>query len=118
LLNFLWFALGLGSLLVALCLCTVLLRLHRTLGSVEQTLETADETMRELVPEVRGSLGNVNDITAGVNLALHAGGTGANRLGASLSEKAHGAAQGAGAAAHGTRVGLWTFWRSLRDRPQ
>ena len=50
-LNFLWLALGIGALLVALALCLVLLRLNRTLAVMEETLMTADEAMKELVPE-------------------------------------------------------------------
>ena len=115
-LNFLWLALGIGALLIAVSLCTVLLRLHRTLGALEQTLETADESLREVIPEVRGSLGNVNDITAGVNLALRSAETGANRLGAGLNDTAHDATLEASAAAYGARIGWRTFWRSLRDR--
>jgi hypothetical protein len=115
-LNFLWLALGIGALLVAVSLCTVLLRLHRTLGVLEQTLETADESLREVTPEVRGALGNVNDITAGVNLALRSAETGANRLGSGLNDTAHDATLEASAAAHGASVGWRTFWRSLRGR--
>jgi hypothetical protein len=115
-LNLLWVALGVSALLVALFLCAALNRLRRTLGALEGTLETADEAMRELIPEVRGSLGNVNDITAGVNVALRSAGTGAARVGAGLGERAGGAGQEATAAAHGLGVGLRTFWRSLRYR--
>lgn len=114
-LNFLWFALGLSALLVALCACTVLLRLHLTLGSLERTLDTADETLRELVPEVRGSLGNVNDITAGLNLLLRSASAGAGRVGAGLGEQAGDARRGTSAAAYGVAVGVRAFWRSLRE---
>ena len=58
----------------------VLLRLHRTLSILEETLLTADEAIREVVPEVRDSLSNVNDISAGVNVVLRSAGGGANRL--------------------------------------
>ncbi|HEX4215294.1 MAG TPA: DUF948 domain-containing protein [Candidatus Dormibacteraeota bacterium] len=112
-LNFLWFALGLGALLVALCLCTVLLRLHRTLSALEQTLMTADESLREIVPEVQGSLGNVNNLTAGVNLALRSAGSGASRVGANVGDAAGEAGRDARAAAHGVAVGFRAFWRGV-----
>jgi uncharacterized protein YoxC len=114
LLNFVWFAVGLGVLLIALCLCSLLLRLHRTLGDLERILETADESLRELVPEVRGSLGNVNDITAGVNLALRVAGSGAGRVGTQFGKHATGAAQTASAAIHGLGASLQSLWRSAK----
>jgi uncharacterized protein YoxC len=115
LLSFLWFALGLGSLLVALCLCSLLLRLHKTLADVERTLQTVDEALREVTPEIRGSLGNVNDITAGVNLALKVAGGGASRLGSSLGEVAGSANRGVAAAFHGARASTVSLWRSFRE---
>ena len=114
-LNFMWFALGLGALLVAVCACTVLLRLHLTLGVLERTLETADESLRELVPEVRGSIGNVNDIAAGLNLLVRSAGAGAGRVGAGLGERAGDASRGTSAVTHGVAVGVRAFWRSLRE---
>ena len=115
-LNVLWIALAVAALLVALALCSVLVRLHRTLGVMEQTLRSADEAMQEVVPEMRGSLGNVNDITAGVNLALRSANRGAGRLGTSANAAAQDAALGAAAAAHGAQVGWRAFLRSLRQR--
>ncbi|MGH7910813.1 MAG: hypothetical protein ACREOV_03750 [Candidatus Dormibacteraceae bacterium] len=115
-LNVLWIALGVAALLVAVALCSVLLRLHRTLGMMERTLETADEAIREVAPEMRGSLGNVNDIAAGVNLALRSAGTGAGRLSGEVSTVAQSASLTAAAAAHGARVGWGAFWREIGAR--
>lgn len=115
-LNVLWIALGVAALLVALTLCSVLLRVHRTLGVMERTLETADEAMQELVPEMRGSLGNMNDIAAGVNLALRSAESGAGRLTGEVSTVAQSASLNAAATAHGVRVGWSAFWRSIAAR--
>jgi hypothetical protein len=115
-LNVLWIALGVAALLVALALCSLLLRAHRTLAVMERTLETADEAMQELVPEMRGSLGNVNDIAAGVNLALRTAESGAGRLTGEVSTVAQSASVSAAATAHGARVGWAVFWRGIFDR--
>jgi hypothetical protein len=104
LLNFLWLALGIGSLLVAVFLSLALLRLIRTLAIVEETLLTADEAMKEVVPEIKGSLGNVNDITASVNVGLRTAGAGTARLGNDLGERAARSGRGLRAALFGARV--------------
>jgi hypothetical protein len=109
LLNFLWLALGIGSLIVALALSVVLLRLNRTLAMVEETLITADEAMKELLPEVKASLGNVNDITAAVNLGLRSAGAGTARLGGDLGERASRSGRGLKAAMFGARVAVATL---------
>jgi hypothetical protein len=116
LLNFLWVALGISALLVAIFVCLVLLRLNRTLAVLEETLMTADEAMREMVPEVRGSLGNVNDITAGVNVALRSATVGASRLGDGLGERASSSARGASATLYGARVAARSLWQSYAGR--
>ncbi len=79
-LNFLYFAAGLAVLAVALFLCIALYRLARALAALEESLVTTDEAIQELTPELRGSLGSVNDIAAGVNVALRTAGEGAQRL--------------------------------------
>lgn len=79
-LNFLYFAGGFAVLLVAAFLCFALYRLAKALRALEDTLMTSDEAIQELIPEVRDGLGNVNDIAAGVNVALRAAGQGATRL--------------------------------------
>jgi uncharacterized protein YoxC len=111
-LNVLWVVLGVCSLLVALVLCLVLLRLHRTLAVLEETLMTADQAMRELVPEVRGSLGNVNDMTAAVNVVLRSAGMGAARLTDGVGERASHSARDASATLHGIRVAASSLWHS------
>ena len=110
-LNFLYFAGGLAVLVVALFLCWALYRLARTLRAVEETLMTADEAIREVVPEVRDGLGNVNDITAGVNVALQTAGVGANRL----TVVAARSSDRASAALYGVRVAAGSLWRSFTD---
>lgn len=100
--NFVWFAVGVGVLVVALALTSVLLRLRRTLTVLEEVLLTANEEIRETLPEVRGSLGNVNDITTGVNLALRSGGQAAARSKRSLS-----------AGAFGLGVGIRSYLESI-----
>ena len=85
-----WFAIGAGVLLVALALTAVLLRVRRTLAILEEVLLTANDEIRETLPEVRGSLGNVNEITAGVNIALRTGGEAAARSGRGLSAALYG----------------------------
>ena len=110
--NFLWLALGIGSLLVALALCVVLLRLNRTLAALEETLVTADEAMKELVPEVKASLGNVNDITATLNVGLRAAGAGTARLGVDLGERTARSRRGLKAAMFGARVAIATLLNS------
>src|SRR6266704_1060576 len=65
--NLMWAAFGASALIVALALAAVLIRLRGTLGSVQELLDTTNEEMKETLPEVRQTIGNVNDITAGVN---------------------------------------------------
>ncbi len=113
--NFMWFAIGLASLLVALALCLALLRAARTLAALEDLLLTANEEMRETLPEVRGSLGNVNDITAGVNVALRTAGSGATRLGDQFGDLAEAASKDVRAGWYGVRVGLRSLLGGTRD---
>jgi hypothetical protein len=106
LINFMWFAIGLASLLLALAACLALLRAARTLAAMEDLLLTVNEEMRETLPEVRGSLGNVNDITAGVNVALKTAGSGAARLSVQAGEVADDAKRELRAGWYGVRVGF------------
>ena len=108
-LNFLWLALGIGSLIVTLALSLVLLRLNRTLSMMEETLMTADLAMKELLPEVKASLSNVNDITAAVNVGLRTAGAGTARLGGDLGERATRSGRGLKAAMFGAKVTLATL---------
>ena len=75
------------------------------------TLMTADEAIREVVPEVRDGLGNVNDITAGVNVALQTAGVGASRL----TVVAERSSRRASAALYGARAAAGSLWRSFTD---
>jgi hypothetical protein len=99
-LDFLWFALGFGSLLVAAALCLALLRAMRTLAALEQALITADEAMREVVPELRGGLATANDIAAGLHVALRSAAPAAGVL----NQAAARSRRGALAALFGARV--------------
>lgn len=110
--TFMFLAVGLSALLVAIVLALVLLRAVRTLTILEETLLTAEVAMQEVVPEVRVSLGNLNDITSGVNAALQVAGTGAGRLGSELGEAAERGTIGATAFWSGVRVGSRSLWRS------
>ena len=105
--TFAFISLGILCLVLALFLAWALYRLSRTLGAVEELVMMTTEEMRETMPEVRQGLGNVNDITAGVNVGLKAVSAGATSMGSRIRV-------GATAAAHGVKVGAATLWRSLR----
>jgi hypothetical protein len=47
--------------------------------------------MKETLPEVRQTIGNVNDITAGVNVGLRTAGTGAAAVGRGIKAAVYGA---------------------------
>ncbi|MDQ6898390.1 MAG: hypothetical protein M3072_02595 [Candidatus Dormibacteraeota bacterium] len=115
--GFLWIALGIAALLVALALVLVLLRLNRTLAVLELTLISADQAIQEIVPEVRASLGNVNAITGGVNVALQAAGTQADRMGGEVGQVTARSARGAAAMLHGVRVGADSLLRATQQSP-
>ena len=86
-----WIALGASALLVALGLFVVLLRLRGTLGAMQELIDTTSDEMKETLPEVRQTISNVNDITAGVNIGLRTGGRGARAVGRAVSSAVHGA---------------------------
>lgn len=113
--SFLWIALGISALLVAVALVLVLLRLNRTLAVIELTLISADQAIQEVVPEVRASLGNVSAITGGVNVALQAAGTQADRVGGEVSQVTNRSARSAAATLYGLRVGADSLLKA-RDR--
>ena len=110
--NFAFFALGVLALVTAFFLAGVLIRLSRTLGAVEDLVLTTTEEMRETLPELRQSIGNVNDITAGVNVGLRTVGAGAGDVADRVSVQLKKPARSAAAAAHGFAVGARTLWRS------
>lgn len=103
-LNLLWLALGVSALIVALCLGWLLLRFGRTLSRVEELLETTTEGLQETLPEMRQTLGNVNDITSGVNTGLGIAAKGASRAG-----------DGFRAGWYGLKVAGRSLWTSYMD---
>jgi len=113
--NFAFLALGTLAIVLAIFLAWVLYRVTRTLTAVEDLVVTATEEMRETLPEVRESLGHVNDITAGVNLGLRTVGSGAAEMRDRLRVSLKGPANAAAAAAHGVKVGAAMLWRSMLE---
>lgn len=109
---FAYWAFGIAALVVALFLAWALYRLARTLYAVEDLVMTTTEEMRETLPEVRQSIGNVNDITAGVNVGLRVAGAGATRFGADLRIRLRRPAIAAAAFGTGLRAGLASLVRS------
>ena len=61
-----WIAFGISALIVALALAAVLFRLRGTLGAMQELLDTTSDEMKETLPEVRETIGSVNDIAMGV----------------------------------------------------
>lgn len=108
-LNVLYLAIGVAVLAVALFACIALHRLARALAALEDTLTTTDDAIQEVTPELRDGLGSVNDIAAGVNVALRTAGGGANRL-ADAAARSMVPAQ---STLYGVRVGARSLLRSL-----
>ena len=100
---------------IALLLMGVLLRLSRVLRALEEALVTATEEMRETLPEVREGLGNVNDIAAGVNVALKVTGSGAQRLGGNARLTWRRLGWGVQAAVYGVRIGAGSLASSYAE---
>jgi hypothetical protein len=113
--GFAFFTLGILAIVLALFLAWALYRLTRTLTAVEELVVTTTEEMRETLPEVRESLGHVNDITAGVNVGLRTVGSGAAEMSGRLRVSLKGPANAAAAAAHGVKVGAATLLRSMLE---
>jgi uncharacterized protein YoxC len=113
--GFAFFTLGILAIVLALFLAWALYRLTRTLTAVEELVVTTTEEMRETLPEVRESLGHVNDITAGVNVGLRTVGTGAAEMSGRLRVSLNGPVKAAAAAAHGVKVGAASLWRTLLE---
>src|SRR5260221_3282067 len=114
--NFAFLALGILAIVLAIFMAWVLYRVTRTLTAVEDLVVTTTEEMRETLPEVRESLGHVNDITAGVNVGLRTVGSGATEMSDRLRISLKGPANAAAAAAHGVKVGAATLWRAFPGR--
>ena len=76
--EFMWVAFGISALNVALALAAALFRLRGTLGAMQELLDTTSDEMKETLPEVRETIGNVNDIATGVNVGLRTAGRGVN----------------------------------------
>lgn len=110
--NFAFIGLGLLALVTAFFLAGVLVRLTRTLAAVEDLVLTTTEEMRETLPELRQSIGHVNDITAGVNVGLRTVGAGAGDVADRVSGQLQKPARSAAAAVHGFKVGASALWRS------
>jgi len=113
--GFAFFTLGILAIVLAVFLAWALYRVTRTLTAVEELVVTTTEEMRETLPEVRESLGHVNDITAGVNVGLRTVGSGAADMSGRLRISLKGPANAAAAAAHGVKVGAATLWRSMLE---
>ncbi|HEY4028384.1 MAG TPA: DUF948 domain-containing protein [Candidatus Dormibacteraeota bacterium] len=108
-LNFLYIAGGISVLLVAVAATYALIRLGRALARLEETLLTADDALREVIPEVRDGLANANEVAAGVNVALRTAGVGAGRL----TEAAERSSYRASATLYGVRVAAASLWRTF-----
>jgi hypothetical protein len=116
--SFFYVAAGVAVLLVALGLLVVFRRLNRTLAALEELLITTNEEMKETLPEVRGSVGNVNDITAAINLGVHAAEHGLERSGRSFRSMAHGIAVAAGSLVPGRSSGARQRQHHQSDRAE
>jgi hypothetical protein len=107
-----YFAFGVLAMVLAVFLALVLWRLTRTLAAVEDLVVTTTEEMRETLPDVRQTLGNVNDITSAINLGLRAVSAGAVSFSEQMRETLAEPAAAVKAAAHGVKVGTASLWRS------
>lgn len=110
-----YLAFGIAALLVALVLTVVLLRLARTLAALEELVLTSTVEMRQVLPEVRESLGNVNDITAGMNVVLRTAGTGAQDLSNRARHGIKGRALDFRAWSYGAAVAARSLWAPMSE---
>lgn len=113
--SFLVIAAGVVVLLLGLFGIGVLLRLSAVLRALEEAIATTTEEMRETLPEVRAGLGNVNDIAAGVNVALRVTGSGAQRFGDGAGLFGRRLGWNLRAALYGARVAAGSYADSLAD---
>ena len=114
-LNVLLLSAGVAIILVALFLIRTLNRLSGALKALEEMLLTTTEEMRETLPEVREGLGNVNDIAAGVNVALKVTGSGAHRFGLRTGLIARRLGIGLRATLYGVQVGAGSLATSYAE---
>jgi hypothetical protein len=98
LLNVMYFLFGIAAMLVAVGLLFVFARVNRTLRAMEELVLLTTDEMRATLPEVRESLGTVNDIATGVNVAMRSAGGGLGQLGRRLRISVESALYGARAA--------------------
>src|SRR6202171_6023928 len=88
--SFMWMAFGVAALVVALALAALLIRMRGALGAVEELVDTTNDELKEKLPQIRQTIGNVNDITAGVNVGLRTAGGGAAAVGRGGKSAVHG----------------------------
>ena len=115
--TFLLIAAGVVIALLGLFGIGVLLRLSAVLRALEAAIIATTEEMRETLPEVREGLGNVNDIAAGVNVALRVTGSGAQRFGGRAGVIARRLGWGLRATFYGVQVGAGSYLSSLEELP-
>jgi hypothetical protein len=114
--TFLLIAAGVVILLLGLAGLSVLVRLSAVLRALEEAIATTTEEMRETLPEVREGLGNVNDIAAGVNVALRVTGSGAERLGDQAGTVVRRLRWNLRAALYGARVAAGSYAAACAER--
>ena len=115
--DFMFLAIGIGAIVVALVLSLTLLRLIATLAVAEELMVTATEELRETLPEVRQGIATVNDISSGVNVAIRSAGSGAERVQARAEVAARRAGWNAAAALYGLKVAGKTLVSEKPDAP-
>ena len=114
--TFLLIVAGVMVFLLGLAGIGALVRLGAVLRALEEAIVTTTEEMRETLPEVREGLGNVNDIAAGVNVALRVTGSGAQRIGDGASGFAQRLGWSLRAGIYGARIAAGTYAASYEDR--
>lgn len=113
--SFLLIVAGVAIALLALFGIGVLVRASRALRALEEVLITANDEIRETLPEVREGLGNVNDIAAGVNVAMRVTGSGAQRFGGTAGLAVRRLGWSVRATLYGVRVGAGSLASSYGE---
>ena len=114
--TFLLIVAGVMVFLLGVAGVAVLLRLGAVLRALEEAIVTTTEEMRETLPEVREGLSNVNDIAAGVNVALRVTGSGAQRFGDQAGLFARRLGWSLRAGLYGAQVAAGTYAASIDER--